>query len=280
MTTTLSQTSELSLPELASDYALFAEQIKGFREQGHLLLRGVASPEEVVACRPLIKRAVERFNTETRALEQRDTYGKAFLQIVNLWERDEEVRRFTLARRFAKIAADLMGVDGVRIYHDQALFKEPGGGPTPWHQDHYYWPLDTDHMITMWMPLVPVSAEMGPPRFASGSHRLGYLSDLPISDKSEEELSQLIAERGFSTHLSEAFQPGDATFHNSWTLHSTPANSTSVMREAMTIIYHEMNARLIEPDSASRQADLERWFPGLKPGDVAASPLNPIVYAR
>ena len=34
--------------------------------------------------------------------------------------------RFTLARRFAKIAADLMGVEGVRIYHDQALFKEPG----------------------------------------------------------------------------------------------------------------------------------------------------------
>lgn len=26
-------------------------------------------------------------------------------------------------------------VDGVRIYHDQALFKSPGGGPTPWHCD-------------------------------------------------------------------------------------------------------------------------------------------------
>jgi ectoine hydroxylase-related dioxygenase (phytanoyl-CoA dioxygenase family) len=280
MTPTLSHTSELSLPELASDYALSAEQLNSFREQGYILLRGVASLEEIAAYRPLLNRAVERFNTETRALEERDTYGKAFLQIVNLWERDEEVRRFSLARRFAKIAADLMGVDGVRIYHDQALFKEPGGGPTPWHQDHYYWPLETDHMITMWMPLVPVSAGMGPPRFASGSHRLGYLGDLPISDKSEEELSELIAERGFSAHLSDAFQPGDATFHAGWMLHSTPGNSTSVMREAMAIIYHEMKARLIEPDSASRQADLERWFPGLKPGDVAASQLNPIVYAK
>jgi len=268
------------LPELKSEYALSAEQINSFRERGHILLHGVASPEEVAAYRPLLRHAVEQFNTEKRALEQRDTYGKAFLQIVNLWERDAEVRRFTLARRFAKIAADLMGVDGVRIYHDQALFKEPGGGPTPWHQDHYYWPLETEHMITMWMPVVPVSAEMGPPRFASGSHRLGFLGDLPISDQSEEELSRLIAERGFSIHLDDAFQPGDATFHDSWTLHSTPGNSTSVMREAMTIIYHEMNARLVEPDSASRRADLERWFPGLKPGDVAASPLNPIVYAK
>src|SRR5438132_1673029 len=127
MATTLSHTSELSLPELASEYRLSAEQTNSFREQGHILLRGVASPEEVTAYRPLLKRAVERFNTETRAIAERDTYGKAFLQIVNLWERDAEVRRFTLARRFAKIAADLMGVDGVRIYHDQALFKEPGG---------------------------------------------------------------------------------------------------------------------------------------------------------
>src|SRR5437868_5567156 len=157
MATTLPHTSELKLPELVSEYALSVEQITSFRERGHILLRGVASRAEVAAYRPPIKRAVERFNTETRALDERDTYGKAFLQIVNLWERDEEVKRFTLARRFAKIAADLMGVNGVRLYHDQALFKEPGGGPTPWHQDHYYWPLDTDHMITMWMPLVPVS---------------------------------------------------------------------------------------------------------------------------
>ena len=36
----------------------------------------------------------------------------------------------------------------VRLYHDQALFKEAGGGITPWHQDQHYWPLDTDRTIT------------------------------------------------------------------------------------------------------------------------------------
>src|ERR1051326_283917 len=108
MATTLPHTSELSLPELASEYQLSAEQINSFQEKGHILLRGVASLEEVSAYRPLLRRAVKQFNTETRALAERDTYGKAFLQIVNLWERDAEVRRFTLPRRFAQIAADLM----------------------------------------------------------------------------------------------------------------------------------------------------------------------------
>ena len=87
------------------------------------------------AYRPVILDAADRYNTEKRKMEDRDTYGKAFLQIMNLWEVDEAVRKFTLAKRLAQIAADLMGVKNVRLYHDQALFKEAGGGHTPWHQD-------------------------------------------------------------------------------------------------------------------------------------------------
>ncbi|MEJ7661127.1 MAG: phytanoyl-CoA dioxygenase family protein [Hymenobacter sp.] len=95
---------------------------------------------------------------------------------MNLWRADEGVRRFVLARRFARLAADLLGVENVRIYHDQALFKEPGGGPTPWHQDQYYWPVDTTNTITMWMPLVDIDVAMGMLTFASGSHRQGACS--------------------------------------------------------------------------------------------------------
>lgn len=50
------------------------------------------------------------------------------------------------------------------------------------------------------------------------------------------------------------------------------------MRKVMTIIYHAMDARVIEPDSQSRRDDMERWLRGLKPGDLAASHLNPLVY--
>ena len=39
-------------------------------------------------------------------MDQRDTYGKAFLQTMNLWESDEDVRKFVFARRFARIAAE------------------------------------------------------------------------------------------------------------------------------------------------------------------------------
>lgn len=52
----------------------------------------------------------------------------------------------------------------MRLYHDQALNKEPGGGYTPWHCDQYYWPVQSDKIVTAWVPLqVPHSPSPWPP---------------------------------------------------------------------------------------------------------------------
>lgn len=267
-------------PELRldGDHDLLQEDIDRFRASGHTIVRGLCSPAEAAAAREVIVDAAERYNEETRPLDQRDTYGKAFLQIMNLWARDEQVRRFTLARRFAKVAAELLGVDGVRIYHDQALFKEPGGGPTPWHQDQFYWPLDTDSTITMWMPLMDVSEDMGTLTFASGSHRSGYLGDWEISDESQRVFDEMVAREGFRLETHGAMAAGDATFHAGWVLHTAPGNTTDRRREVMTVIYHADGARVTEAQNPSQVTDIERWLPGLRAGDLAASELNPLVY--
>jgi ectoine hydroxylase-related dioxygenase (phytanoyl-CoA dioxygenase family) len=268
-----------TLPDLSADYTLTPEQIESYRENGHVLLRGVCTSEEVTAYRTALTEAAYRYNVETRPMEERDTYGKAFLQVMNLWVKDEGVRRYVLARRFAKIAAQLMGVHGVRLYHDQALYKEAGGGLTPWHQDQYYWPLDTIHTVTMWMPLVDVSVEMGALTFASGSHKTGFQGHVAISDESHDRFDQLVVERGFPV-VNAAMQAGDATFHSGWTLHSAPGNASEIDREVMTVIYFADGTRALEPDNPNRQDDLEGWLPGVKPGEPAASELNPLVYTE
>ena len=270
----------VSLPELDTDYPLTPAQVAQFQRDGHVLLRGVGSEEEVAAYRPVILEARDKYGAEAAPLAQRDTYGKAFLKGLNLWPEDEGVRRFVLARRFAKIAADLLGVDGVRIYHDQALLKEAGGGITPWHQDQHYWPLATDNTITMWMPLVNVTPGMGTMHFASGSHREGYLGDLPISDQSESKFEQFIQEHGYTRVPGSEMAAGDATFHYGWTLHGAPGNSSHQTREVMTIIWFPDGTRLGPLDNANRVKDRDRWLPGLEPGDLAASELNPLVFKR
>jgi len=265
------------LPPLDSEYILTRDQVDQYQRDGHILLRGLCSPDEIAAYHPIIGTATGRYNKETRKLEDRDTYGKAFLQVTNLWQRDADVARFVLARRFAHVAAQLMQVDGVRLYHDQALYKEAGGGPTPWHQDQFYWPMDTDRSITMWMPLVDVPIEKGALTFASGSHKNGSACPLEISDESERVIRELVENENYPIAV-EPMKAGDATFHSGWTLHRAPGNQTNELREVMTVIYYPDGTRCTTPRDKYQQLDLETFFPGKSPGDVADTELNPQLY--
>ena len=266
------------LPRLDVPYALSGDARRDFERDGHVLLRHVASPDEVAAYRPVIREATLGNTVEKRPLNERDTYGRAFIQVGDIWRKNAAVAPFTLARRFARIAAELLGVAAVRLYHDQALFKEPGGGPTPWHEDQYYWPLDSDRTVTMWMPLVDIAADMGGMEFGSGTQRRPALAELAISDESEAFFEGMAASGEFAVTKPVPMAAGDATFHAGWTLHRAMPNASNQMREVMTIIFFADGIRLLEPRYQERRSPFESLFEGLNPGDAAASDLTPIVY--
>jgi ectoine hydroxylase-related dioxygenase (phytanoyl-CoA dioxygenase family) len=267
----------MNIPDLSSLYHLSEGQIKEYQENGHIFLNGLASTGEIRFYRQAILDAVQKMNTERRKLEDRDTYGKAFLQIFNLWRQNEVLKNFVLAKRFARVAAQLMGVDKVRLYHDQALFKEPGGGHTPWHQDQYYWPLDTNNTITMWMPLIDITKEMGIMNFASRTHKLGHVTSKEISDASESFFRNFVKENNYPISGAPFAHAGDATFHSGWTLHNAPPNTSDTMREVMTIIYFADKTKVLEPDHENRKADHRTWLMSVPPGEYAASELNPLL---
>jgi ectoine hydroxylase-related dioxygenase (phytanoyl-CoA dioxygenase family) len=257
---------------------LSESQTLAFRNDGHILLREVLKGEALEFYRKAIAQAASQYNKEQRKIEERDTYGKAFLQIMNLWEVDETVKQFVCAKRFGSLAAQLLGVPHVRLYHDQALFKEPGGGPTPWHQDQYYWPLDTSNCVTMWMPMINISVDMGMLTFATGSNKNGLVENLDISDASEERLNAYVRDHKMVISQPQSMHAGDATFHYGLTLHNAPGNNTSKMREVMTVIYFADGAKVIHPNNAHQEADRQRWLGSIEPGQLAASDLNPVLY--
>jgi ectoine hydroxylase-related dioxygenase (phytanoyl-CoA dioxygenase family) len=265
------------LPDLSSDHALRPEETAAFLRDGHVRVRGLAAREEVEAYRPAIREVLDAVAAGHETQGRIDDYNDLFTQVTNAWRLDERVRRFVFARRFARVAAGLLGVRGVRLYHDQALFKEPGGRPTPWHRDQFYWPLDTGDTITMWMALVDVSVEMGPMTFASGSHRAGDVPGLPIGAEADEVLARYVAAKGFPLS-GEALGAGDATFHSGRTLHSARPNLSSARREVMTVIYFADGARLRAAENPFQEADARVFLPGLEPGDPAASDLNPLLW--
>jgi ectoine hydroxylase-related dioxygenase (phytanoyl-CoA dioxygenase family) len=248
-----------------------------FRRDGHALVHGVASRQEIAAYRPVIQQVVADVARQNDKQGRIDDYSKLFTQVTNIWRVNEAARRIVFNRRWAGIAARLLGTSSVRLYHDQALFKPAGADRTPWHQDRYYWPLDTDLTVTMWLPIADVTEDMGPTRFASGSQRATGLGDLAISGATDRRLAEIIEERGWLVE-SAPVAAGDATFHAGGTIHSAGANNSDRVREVLTVIYYAAGSRVAQPANDNQRVDMEVFFPGTKPGDEAKSELNPILF--
>lgn len=264
-----------ALPALTGRHEVDAGTKHGFTAHGHVRIDRLATVDEATAYRPIVEEVAERVRWDRRPLAERDTYGKAFVQSANLWRHDERIAAFTLSPRFAAVAAQLLNVPAVRLYHDQALIKEAGGGPTPWHQDQFYWPLATDDTVTMWMPLAPVRDRVEGMTFGDGTHRLGDLGGGAISDESEARFDRVVAERGIGLHTYRELAPGDATFHRGWTLHRASANPTEHARPVMTVIYVSDGARVATPANPAQDFDRRLWLGGAEPGDHVGGPLNP-----
>ena len=265
--------------KLKQPYPLTEEQIAFYRENKYIKLKNVLDAETLAHFNGVISErvAAKRKELDELPLEKRDTYGKAFLQLMNLWTEDDAVKELVFSPRVAGIAAGLIEADGVRLYHDQALFKEAGGGITPWHADQYYWPLDSDKTVTAWIPLQATPKEMGPLEFSAGSHKIEEGRDLAISDESEAVLKEKLRVNDFP-HVIEAFDAGEVSFHSGWVFHRAGANSTDEVRKVMTVIYMDKDMKVTPPKNKHQQNDLDTWMPGSTPGKVVDSPLNPVLF--
>lgn len=264
---------------LAEYYNLSQDQIDFYQQNRFIKLKQVLNEETLAFFNQVISDRVQTMNTTNTSLEERNTYGKAFLQLFNLWREDELVKELIFSKRIAKIAADLMQTEGVRMYHDQALFKEGGGGITPWHADQYYWPLETDKTITAWIPLQATPLELGPLEFSAGSHQIIEGRELEIGDESETLIDQKLRVTDFK-HVIEPFDAGEISFHSGWVFHRAGANTTNQMRKVMTIIYMDEHMKLKQPENKNQILDWETWCPGAKIGEEINSPINPVLFSR
>jgi ectoine hydroxylase-related dioxygenase (phytanoyl-CoA dioxygenase family) len=265
--------------KLAAPYDLSKEQIEFYRKNQFIKLKAVLDTYTLEFFNEVISKQVALMNTEQLAIEDRNTYGKAFLQLFNLWCENKVVKELIFSKRIAKIATDLMQVEGVRLYHDQALFKEGGGGITPWHADQYYWPLSTDKTVTAWIPLQATPLEMGPLEFSAASHAIVEGRELEIGDESEVLIQKRLRITDFE-HVIEPFDVGEISFHSGWIFHRAGENKTQEMRKVMTIIFMDRDMVLKDPDNKNQENDWHTWCPGAAIGKIIDTPLNPVIFEK
>ncbi|MEM7115312.1 MAG: phytanoyl-CoA dioxygenase family protein [Chloroflexota bacterium] len=263
--------------QLNERYPISPKQVAQYQQDGYIKLKNVFSADTLAYYGDIIRQEVAARSQNAAPLNKRTTYGKAFLQIMNLWTANEAIKTFCFAQRLGQIATELMQVDGVRMYHDQALFKEPSGGFTPWHADQYYWPFDSPNCITAWIPLQAIPLEMGPLSFCIGSQKILQNRHLGISDESEAKIETNL--KKYPKDVSP-YELGEISFHAGWNFHRAGPNNTDKMRAAMTVIMMEDGMRLIEPKHASHQSDWDTWLPGAKIGEKLQTHLNPLIYSQ
>jgi ectoine hydroxylase-related dioxygenase (phytanoyl-CoA dioxygenase family) len=244
-----------------------------FQRDGFVRIPAVLGADELAAYAAAVDEAVTRRKVnDTRALADKTPYEQSFIQCQYLWEDFPAVRALTFDQKVTGLAAAMLGAGAVRIWHDQALYKEPGGRATEAHQDHAYWPIAELDALTAWIPLVDVDDALGCMGYAPGTQG----GDCEFIDIFRTPgAGEAMAAKHADDVVWVPARAGDVLFHHARTVHMARPNRTERMRRVYTVIYFR--------DGCTRGSD--RAHPsvdrdGIAEGRPIAGAATPIAWPR
>jgi len=225
---------------------LSPQEIAQYRRDGFLVIENFLSPAELDFWRTALDEAVKKRNGN-KMPDRKEVYGKGddsdksyydnvFDQLINLWQDNEKIRQIMLDERLGKMAAELAGVDGIRIWHDQALIKKPWANPTSWHLDTPYWSFSDRRAISIWVALDDATYENGCLFFIPESYQKTTFEN-PGIGKNMGAIFTTYPEFKTAKSVAAPMKAGSCSFHNGLTIHGAHANMTPGFRMAMTCAY-------------------------------------------
>jgi ectoine hydroxylase-related dioxygenase (phytanoyl-CoA dioxygenase family) len=235
---------------------LKTDDIAAYQQDGAVCLRGIFDQHWIDLLRAGVERNLREPGRYAKRYTPEGQPGMFFGDYCN-WDRIPEYRRFFFESPAKEAAAELMGASKVNLYHEHILVKEPGTREkTPWHHDQPYYPVDGDHIVSLWIPLDPVSRATTV-EFLAGSHRWGkWFQPKRFADA---KTHQNVAERFESSPdvdsardqyeiLGWALEPGDCLAFHGLTLHGAPGNATQSRRRAFSARFTGDDARFVLRD--------------------------------
>jgi ectoine hydroxylase-related dioxygenase (phytanoyl-CoA dioxygenase family) len=250
------------------------EQISSFERDGFIVIDDLLSAEEIERFGSAVDAGVaERHRGDSRRIEDKSLYEQSFLQCANLWEDNPGVGPLTFNQRIGEAAGLLLGADKLRIWHDQALYKEPGGRETDVHQDWPLWPMGPARQITAWIPFDGSTLDCGAMGYSPGSHRLGLARFSDITRELRDEPYPYFDEPNMADLVWVEAPAGSVIFHHSLTVHQARSNTTDRPRRVYCVIYFEDGCVRSRPD---RHQSLDRQ--SIEMDQPVAGPVTPIAW--
>jgi ectoine hydroxylase-related dioxygenase (phytanoyl-CoA dioxygenase family) len=154
----------------------------------------------------------------------------------------EQLRVLAQHPLVARTAAMLARTAEVRLFHDQLIYKPPrvsGSVATVgWHTDIAYWKTcSSRNLITAWVPLQAVTADMGPMTVLDRSHRWGGNDRLEFFHEPDLSSVEARIERGAApvTEVPLVMDVGQVSFHHCRTIHGSRPNHSDRPRVALAV---------------------------------------------
>jgi len=225
-----------------------SDQIARYRRDGFLVIENFLTPSELAEWRSAVEEAIEerdgikipgtsiKTGQDDGINPDTDYYANVFDQLINLWQTNARVRKLMLSPELGKVATLLSGATGIRIWHDQALFKRPWANPTALHLDVPYWSFSSPDAISIWVALDDATYENGCLYFLPGTHKKTSYRDIGIQ-KNMKAIFAVYPELASVEALAVPMRAGSASFHNGLCIHGAGANMTPRSRRAMTCAY-------------------------------------------
>jgi len=163
-------------------------------------------------------------------------FSKVFDQLINLWQTNTEIRKLMMSKEIGEMASQLAGVNGIRIWHDQALIKRPWANPTSWHLDTPFWSFSDRRALSIWVALDDATLENGCLYFIPGSYLYTTFQN-PGIGKNMDAIFEFYPQFIKSKSVAVPMKAGSCSFHNGLTIHGAGANMTNGFRRAMTCAY-------------------------------------------
>ena len=253
-----------------------AEEISFYQENGYLVRHDFLTADELELWRENVGEAVaergDRKLADGRLREEDNYYARVFAQRINLWTDHDGMRRLMIDDRLGKMAADLAGVEGIRIWHDQALIKPPWGNPTAWHLDNPYWSFSSPDAISIWVALDDVTKDNGCLYFIPGSHKTATYDNVDIGSNIGG-LFDAYPQWGELDAVAVEMKAGSCSFHNGLVAHGAGANMTPRYRRAMTCAYMPDGSTFNGQQNILSPEQVEAYQIGDVLDDDAQSPL-------
>jgi ectoine hydroxylase-related dioxygenase (phytanoyl-CoA dioxygenase family) len=258
---------------------LTEQQISDYRDNGFLVVEGFLDADELEEWRRCTGEAVEQRLASDRLHNQANPenyYARVFTQCLRLADTHPGMRRLLFDPSLGEMAATLAGVDGIRIWHDQALIKPPYGNPTGWHLDVPYWSFSSRDAISIWVALDDATLSNGCMYYLPGSHKTARFDNAGIG-QNIADLFKVYPEWLEIDPVACPCPAGSAVFHNGLTAHGAGANMTRHARRAMTCGYMPDGCTF----NGTRNILPEEYFASLKIGDVLDDEQqNPLIWHR